>query len=404
MKIHSFKWLMAGVLILASLAGCGGGGGGSTPAPVGKTTITGTASAGIIYPGEVYVYAVDASGKKGALLAGPVATNIDGTYSAALGTYSGAILVEASGNYTDEATGHSVTITTSKPLHAMVDNVNETTNNNRVVSITPLTEMAWRKASSNGSTDTTPAAMVSSNKLVDDLFKISDIIGIEPVRADSATMANSSQESQAYTLALSALSQMAASASGTSDIEKLDTTLTSMATEIKTAETTGSISTATSSDFATALGTVSLSNEFQSAATQLSSMGTKSQSLTLATSGTLPVGTKIFALEGTIAIPSTASLRADSSGKTLSDVLLLSGVATGSGEDPFANYLALQSQVTFSIVLNATGAGIGIGDFATLFYDVAAGATVSPADFSVQISSVKDLNGADITGITVIIK
>ena len=53
--------------------------------------------------------------------------------------------------------------------------------------------------------------MVTSNKLVDDLYKISDIVGTEPVRPDNASMANASQESQAYTLALASLSKMSSS-------------------------------------------------------------------------------------------------------------------------------------------------------------------------------------------------
>src|SRR3954465_2898009 len=96
MKINTLTTMIAGALILTGLTGCGGGG-GSTPTtqvPPGNTAIKGTASAGIVYPGTVNVYAVDSSGTKGALLAGPVSTTIDGTYSAALGGYSGAILVE----------------------------------------------------------------------------------------------------------------------------------------------------------------------------------------------------------------------------------------------------------------------------------------------------------------------
>ena len=186
-----------------------------------------------------------------------------------------------------------------------------------------------------------------------------------------------------------------------------------MKTEIENAETSGSMSSTSTSDFATALGTVALSNDFPSAAAQLSDMGKKSQILTLTTSGTLPAGTKIYAIEGTIALPVNnatnqlkVSLRADSNGRTLSDVFLLAGLATGMGGDPVANYLAPQQQVNFVVMVNATGPGIGIGDFATLSYNVANGTTVTAADFSIVSGSVsvKDSNGADITGITVTLK
>jgi hypothetical protein len=417
MKIHSFKWwLMAGALMIVSLAGCsGGGGGGSTtpaqPTPTGKTVITGTASAGIIYPGTVNVYAVDASGVKGALI-GSATTSIDGKYSVPLAAYSGAIDVEVSGTYTDETTGNTVSIAATKPLHALVDAVNETTNNNRAVSVTPLTELAWRKASSNGTAATTPAAITSANKLVDDLFKISDIVGIEPVRPNNASMANASQESKAYTLALAVLSKMASTAAGASDSDKLDTALSSMKAEIDSAETSGSMS-STNSAFATALSMTSLSVDFPEAAAQLSGVGKKSQKITLSTSGTLPAGIKIYTIDGTIALPVDnagnlkVSFRVESNGKTLSDVLLLTGVASGMGAmDPLANYLAPQKQLQFSAVFSPSGTGIGIGDFATLTYEVAPGATVTAADFSPVAGSVtaKDANGTVISGMTITFK
>lgn len=409
MKIYSCSWLMTVAMVVVSLAGCGGG--NSAPQQeAGKTVINGTASAGIIYPGTVSVYAVSASGAKGALL-GSATTSRDGKYSATLGAYSGAVDVEVSGTYTDEATGHTVTIAASRPLHAVVDAVDNTTKNNRVVSVTPLTDVAWRKASTNGTTSITPVAIATANKLVNDLFKISDIVGIEPVRPDNASMANASQDSQAYTLALAALSRMASTAAGTTDSDKLETTLTAMETEMESAETSGSMSQAATGDFATALGMEPLSFEFPSAAAQLSVIGKKSQTLTLTTSGTLPAGIRIYTIDGTIALPVNsatnqlnASLRADSNGKTLSDVLLLAGLATGlGGADPIANFLAPQQQVHFSILLNATGPGIGIGDFATLTYNVASGASVTAADFSIVTGSVsvKDTNGAGISGVTV---
>ncbi|MBT0664626.1 hypothetical protein KI809_09980 [Geobacter pelophilus] len=406
MKFLSFKYLIPMALLIASLAGCGGGGG----SPAGSTAISGTASAGIIYPGVVNVYAVNSNGVKGTLLKS-TATDINGKYTLSLGDYSGAILVEVSGTYTDEATGNTVTIPTTNPLHALVDSVNSSTSNNRVVSVTPLTDLAWRKASSNGTSATPPAVIATANNLMDDLFKISDIIGIEPVRPDIASVGHSStsQESQAYTLALAALSKMASTATGTTDYDKMNTILSRIETEI---ETDGAMST-TAAEFSAALGTALLSSDsttraaddFPSAATQLAAVGKKSQLLTLSITGTLPAGTKIHAIEGAITLPATVSLRAESTGKTLSDVLLLAGVATGMGSEPIANYLSLQvpKEVDFNVVLNT---GIGTGDFAVLSYDVSTGATVTAADFSLVSGTVfvKDSNGADIPGLTLTIR
>jgi hypothetical protein len=249
--------------------------------------------------------------------------------------------------------------------------------------------------------------MLTANALVENLFKISDITGIEPVRPDNASMATTSQESQAYTLALATLSKMSAAAAGATDNDKLESTIANLETEIEGAEISGSMSAKSSTDFATALGTVSLSTDFPSAAAQLAGMGKKSQILTLSTSG-LPTGTKIYTIEGTIALPlGNVSLRAEGNGTTLSDVFLRTGVATGIDTTfSLATYFAPQKQVHFRMVFSPSGTGIGIGDFATLAYEVASGATISATDFNLVAGSVavKDANGADIAGATVTIK
>lgn len=411
MKIHPFKCLMAVALIMASLAGCGGGGGGPS-ATAANTVIKGTASAGIIYPGTVNVYSVDPNGTKSAVPLASVPTDINGKYSAPLGAYSGAIQVEVSGSYQDEATSKSMTIATSKPLHAVLDKVDTATNNNRVVSVTPLTEVAWRKAGKNG---TTPSAIANANKLVSKMFKLGDIVGIEPVRPHNASMSNASHESKTYTLALAAMSKLATTKTGATDDDKFERLLTDSANDVDEAEKgDGSMGSSSSGAFVAALGSVTLGDDFPSAKAQLSTIGKKTQTLTLATSGTLPSGTKIYAIQGTITLPADpttkqlkVSLRADSNNKTLSDVFLLAGIATGMGLlDPFANYLAPQQQVNFTILLDPKGTGIGIGDFASLTYEVATGATVSAADFSIVAGSaiVKDANGAAISGVTITLK
>lgn len=396
--------------MIATLGGCGGGGGSSPQLPPGNTTISGTASQGIIYPGTINVYAVNASGAKGALLAGSIATEIDGKYVAPLRSYSGAIVVEASGSYTDESTGRTVTIPASKPLHAMVDKVNETTDNNRVVTVSTLTEIAWRTASANGTRATLPAAMTSTNQLVSDLFKVHDILGTEPVRPDNATMANSGTKEQVYTLALAALSEMASTASGATDLDKMETVINRMATEVGAAATSGSMGTTVASDFNAAVANLSLSTDFPDSSEQLAAMGRTSQILTLATTGTLPTGTTIYAINATIVLPADpvsgqhlATIDHELDGQILSDDLALAGGATGS---IYGNYLPLQHRVVVSVILSPTGAGLGIGDFAMLSYDLAAGATLTAADFSILAGSatVKDANGAVIPGVSVIIK
>lgn len=409
MKKRLWLAVLAGLMLL-NLAGCGSDSGGG--APSGPTTqLKGTVSAGIVYPGSVKIYAVSASGAKGALLAGPVATSIDGTYSASLGSYSGAVEIEASGSYRDEATGHSVTIDPAKPLHAMVEAVDGTTHNNRVASVTPLTEIAWRKASGDGTGATTPAAMESANRLVDDLFKVGDILAVEPVRPDNASMAHASQQAQAYTLALAALSKMASNQSGATDADKLESMLSGLKSEVEGAELSGRISSQSETEFHSALNSLTLGDDFPSARDQFPNVGKKSKLLTLAVTGTLPAGARVYSIQGTLALPVNGvngqlmvALLTEENGMALSDVLKLAGNAVGlAATEPVANFMAAQQEMSFSVVLGAGGPGIGLGDFATLSYDVVGAAVLSAADFSLVPGSVKitDASGVDLVGVTV---
>jgi hypothetical protein len=407
MRKQYFNWLMAGLLLIGSIAGCGGGSGGSGTS---NTVIRGTASKGIIYPGMVNVYAIDANGVKGALLAGPVQTKSDGTYSASLGTYNGAVHVEASGTYTDEATGQPVTIDPAKPLHALLDTVGNGASN-RVVSVTPLTEIAWRMASASGTAATPAAAIVSANRLVSDLFKISDIVGIEPVSPDSTSMDKAAQEPQAYTMVLATLSQMAKPASGAPTFTEMDNLLDAVTNEV---QTTGGMSAGTMSGFAAALSRLSMTSSYMPAATQISGAGRKSQLLTLAISGALPSGSNIYAVQAAINPPldpvtgkARVSFRASANGAVPSNLFSLIGGATAlGGLVPQLNYQSSTQQLSFAAVFTPGGTGIGTGDFATLTYDVLSSTVVTVADFSIAGGSVKvkDANGAAIDGVTVALK
>ncbi|HEY4744863.1 MAG TPA: hypothetical protein VIH45_09420 [Desulfuromonadaceae bacterium] len=392
---------------MTGVAGCSGGGGGSPAA----TAISGTAAAGILANGTASVYAIDANGTRGTTPLVTVPIDANGKYSASLGTYSGAVQVEVTGTYSDEATGGPVSITAAKPLHAFLDVVDNGANNNRVVSVTPFTELAWRKASANGTAATPPAAIASANALVSSIFRINSIVATEPVSLDNTSMAGASLQAQAYTLALAALSQMTKPASGAATFSQMDGLVDTLAAEAQGAETSGSMSAGTATAFATALSNVPLASGYSSAAGMLYGVGMKSQKITLATSGQLPPGTKIYAVQGTISLPLDAatnlpkvSLSAVSTGQMLSNAFLLSGTASSMANLlPIANYLASQHQVKFAVVFDVTKQGMDIGPFATMAYDVVPGATVTAADFSVAASSVKDANGATISGISVVV-
>jgi hypothetical protein len=407
------RWLILIVATMLGLAGCGSS--SKSPSPV--NTVKGTAAKGIIYPGSVKVFAVDASGMKGALLAGPVATVEDGTYSATIGTYTGAVIVEASGIYNSEASGQPVIIDPATPLHAMVAEVSNSAGSTFLAAITPLTELAWRHASVDGTAPITPTTIKEANKLVADLFKLSDILGVQPVAATIAAMGNASVEQQAYTLVLATIDKMADSANGATAQERMNTLLTSLAAEVAGSVASGGFSSTVSSSFASASAAIYPqlfpSGGFDAPLGNLTGVGKKSLMLTLATSGVLPVNTRIYSIQGIIRLPvdqisgqPMATLRSAASGETLPGVLVLAGGTTGnSGLGPLANYEALQKQIRFAVTFDLTN-GAGIGDFATLSVDVAPGVTLTAADFSFVSESVKvtDINGVVINGLTFAIR
>lgn len=235
MKISILKMFL-GVLLMTTLAACGGGGGdsvGDSNAEPKDNIITGVASKGLIRNGTVMVYALTATGSKGSLLV-QTTTDQQGQYIANLGAYSGPVLIEASGNYLDEASGAIRTIPLEEPLRAALPAVSGTVS----VAVTPLTELAVLEA-----TTWTPSAITAANNSVSTLFNV-DIISTLPVEPSVNGMQNASTAQQNYTLALATISQLALT--GDTDIK---TTIAEISAEM----TAGAIPAETAADFNAAL-------------------------------------------------------------------------------------------------------------------------------------------------------
>lgn len=404
MKIRSitqFAMLAGTMAYMAITAGCGGGGGGGNGP---STIVSGTASKGIIFPGTVKLYGVDANGAKGITPLANVATDSNGKYMANLGSYAGPLVVEVSGDYTDEATGSTMTISPAAPLHAVVDAVDTSTNNNRTVAITPLTDLAYSLAG----TTLTRAAVAAANNRVGELFKIDDIIATEPVRSDPVFMGGSgvSAAQQAYTMALVTLSQMAknAAAGAPASFDQIKTLLDSFRTDMSASATAG-LSTANMTAFATALASVSTSpamSGFGTAASILSSVGTPIFKLTLA-AGNVPAGVRLGTLRATLSLPAGVSIRAGNDGQVLANLIVPTGTAVTGTVLVMGNYQAAASSLVIGIV---TTAGFAAGDCAVVSFDVAAGATVTPANFLVTLDEAKDDGPtySQVAGVTVSLK
>ena len=122
--------------------------------------------------------------------------------------------------------------------------------------------------------------------------------------------------------------------------------------------------------------------------------------LKLSTSGTLPLGTTLEGIGGTLILPAGVTVKTDSSGVVLSGVITVTGVAApgtviavytpASGGNPASISFALASTIP---------AGFGTGEFATVVCDLASGVTPKASDFLLTVTP-SDLNGNTVTGLT----
>jgi hypothetical protein len=393
MKIRIFNVLLAATLAL-TLAGCGGGGGGGgTTAPAAGTTLSGVASKGLIKNGQnnVKVFALNADGSKGALLA-TASTGPSGEYSADVGSYAGAVLVEVSGSYTDEATGQTVAISADKPLRAAVDSVS----GNVTVAVTPLTELAVKKAG----TALTPANIKAANAVVTDLWKV-DIIGTKPVEPTSAALnaADTTDQQRKYTLAIATISQMANSTT----VDAVHAVLDDMKLNIEASADGKSMSQAEVDKIKAAQTTFFDSSNTNNKTGEtappqsLSNIGLKTAVVKLSIGG---VSGKIYGVDATLVLPAGVTVVAAANGDA-SGAVKVSGGAGGSLAAPkyTAASTTAQGKVRIGLV---SGSGFSAGEFVAVNCDIAPEKAVSPDGFKVESGAVvDDGGGVPIAGATV---
>ena len=384
MKMRILNALLMVALAL-TFAACGGGG---TSAPAVTTVVNGVVSKGIIKNGTVKVYAVNAGGSKGSLLAS-VSTDDKGEYTANV-AYTGPILVEASGTYTDEATGLPITVPADKPLHAAHENATGSV----TVAVTPLTELAFQKAG----TVLTSANIKAANAVVSDLFNM-DIINTKPVEPVAAALQTATPAQKSYTLALAAVSKMASSTS-------VDAVISTLKTDITT--NGDSMSAATAGQFTTAL------NDFLSDAQhnktgettppqELVNVGTKTAVVRLSVQGIATA--TVYGIDVTIDLPAgvTVPVKNAATGEVADNAIAVSGVATSGTSLMTAKYTAAAgtAPATIHVALINSG-GFGAGEFITVKCDIAPGAVVSSGGFTVEAGAViKDGSGIAISGASV---
>lgn len=210
-------------LALALTACGGGGGGGGTGAGAvagGSTVIAGTASKGPLNRGTVEVRAVNGDGTVGPVLKSG-STDENGRYSIDIGTYTGPVVVQAFGQYTDEATGQPAEIPANAPLRAALAQTGAGTHQ---VAVTAITELAARNA--QASTGGFAAGSIAqANAVVSQQFGF-DVVTTQPVLPTAAALDAAGAAARNYTYALATLSQQA---SATGNVTQL---LTSLANDL----------------------------------------------------------------------------------------------------------------------------------------------------------------------------
>jgi len=376
---------LIGLLALPLLpAGCGGGG-STTGAPVSiaqpssGSTITGVASKGIIKGGAVNIYAPPASGDmSGRLLLKSTTTDGSGAFSANLGSYTGAVLIEVSGDkvYTDEATGAASSISADAPLRAVA----VVGSGAASVCVTPLTELATRKAFSG--TILTPAAVSSVNALVSNLFQW-DIVATRPVDPGVTALAAASQAQRDYTVALAGISQLAVSAGSWSAV---------MDSFYHDLSASNRLSAATVAGFQNAVGTFlgdSVHNQTGIAAKSqaLSDVGKYTGVVNLATQSLGGSSAPITSLQLTLTLPAGVVIKKDASGAAM---VALSGAASQAAA-PGVNY----SSAGTLILAIISSPGFGLGQFATITYLADPGAIPVAGDFKIASSRLTGFDGSN---------
>ncbi len=122
--------------------------------------------------------------------------------------------------------------------------------------------------------------------------------------------------------------------------------------------------------------------------------------LTLSSAGTLPANTQIGGVDVTLNLPVGATVK---TAPSKAAVVTYSGIVTVSGVAVGANAIAIGASPTpeqLKIEV-ANPSGFGVGEFATVTCDIAAGSNISAADFASPVAfSAVDLNGVPIQGLT----
>ena len=197
---------MAASVLLATA--CGGGGTSVAGVGSGGTGIVnGTVTKGPINNATVTAYGVK-GGLMGAVI-GTTTTDASGNFTMNIGTYSGPVVLQASGGkYIDEATGATMTTAAGDVMTAVMPTVAAGTGS-AGIQVTPVTTMAHALAK-NMDDGMTYANISAANSAMGNYFSISDILHVQPMNPlTPGSGMGASQDSRNYGMTLAAMSQYA---------------------------------------------------------------------------------------------------------------------------------------------------------------------------------------------------
>ena len=199
--------LIAVVAAALLQAACGGGGDGVGSGGTG--IISGAVVKGPAANATVNAYAV-AGGQMGAAL-GSAITDGNGSFSLAIGSYSGPLMLQASGGtFRDEATGALVTMPSADMMTAALPFVASGATVSGI-QVTPVTSMAQTRAlqMAGGMTD---ANIAAANTGMGNYFSVSDILHVAPMNPLlPGSGATAGPGARNYGMTLAAMSQYAKS-------------------------------------------------------------------------------------------------------------------------------------------------------------------------------------------------
>lgn len=194
--------------LVNKLNGAGGPISDSAP-PKMNATVSGTVFNGSVNSAMVMAFAIN-GGVMGAQI-GSVATDSQGNFTLPMGSYSGPVMLKASGvTYMDPASRTLMTMAANEFMSAVLPPVASGANVTGVW-MTPLTSMAQSRAAgmSGGMTD---ANIAAANAAMGNYFSVTDILHTQPMNPTVAgASAGASTDARNYGMTLAAMSQYAKS-------------------------------------------------------------------------------------------------------------------------------------------------------------------------------------------------